>query len=125
MDRLDPRVLKRIGGPTWEKVRPQINRMNEALLGVSPSAVGELTTVYVKYTAPPQDQPFAVLLLANAGVDAPAITGEPGDGRRADARGGPADEHRSWGHGRSLVARVESLLADARQGRGLASQHDN
>ena len=61
MERLDPRASKRVSGPSWAKVRPQFERINEALLGVSPETQGMLTTVYVKYAPDPHQQPFAVL----------------------------------------------------------------
>ena len=61
MERLDPRASKRVSGPSWAKVRPQFERINEALLAVSPETQGMLTTVYVKYAPDPHQQPFAVL----------------------------------------------------------------
>ena len=42
---LDERALKRVGGPAWDKIRPQLNRINSALLSVSPAASGALSTL--------------------------------------------------------------------------------
>ena len=61
--RLDPRAIKRVSGPAWEKMRRQFNAVNAALLGVGSDVRGELTTIYIKYIsdAAEADEPFAVL----------------------------------------------------------------
>ena len=64
MERLDPRATERISGPSWEAMRPKFAEINEALLSVSSDAQGELTTIYVKYTAPSTGgRPYAVVWL--------------------------------------------------------------
>ena len=62
LEGLDERAVKRLGGKAWDKIRRQFDRINEALLSVSPSTTGSLTTVYIKYSAPETaNQPYAVL----------------------------------------------------------------
>ena len=62
LERLDERANKRIAGPGWDKIRPQLERIHRALASVSPTAWGELTTIYVKYgTKETGSQPYAVL----------------------------------------------------------------
>ena len=64
MKRLDERAIKRLSGPSWTGLRRQFEKVHEALTSVSPSARGELTTIYVKYVADEtRDQPFAVVWL--------------------------------------------------------------
>ena len=63
-DRLDARASKRINGPSWAGLRRQFRKIHQALLSVSPSARGELTTIYVKYVADEiGNQPYAVVWL--------------------------------------------------------------
>jgi len=62
LDRLDERANKRIAGPAWDGIRRQIEIIHRALVAVSPTASGELTTIYVKYsTRETGTQPYAVL----------------------------------------------------------------
>lgn len=63
MERLDPRAVKRVSGPAWASLRGHIDRLNEMLLGVAPTARAELTTIYIKYTIDSKTgrKPFAVL----------------------------------------------------------------
>jgi hypothetical protein len=64
MERLDARVIKRVSGPSWEGLLSQFERISDALLAVSPSAHGELTTIYVKYlTDETGGQPYGVVWL--------------------------------------------------------------
>ena len=62
LDHLDERANLRIAGPSWGKIRPQLESIHKAIVSVSPSAWGELTTIYVKYgTEETGPQPYAVL----------------------------------------------------------------
>jgi hypothetical protein len=66
-DRMDPRALERVGGPSWRKMRPLFNRVSDLLLSVSATARGELTTIYVKFLdQETQPQPYAVLWIKKA-----------------------------------------------------------
>jgi len=61
-ERLDPRAIEKMSGPAWHELRPSFDQLCEALLDVSSDAKGELTTIYIKFTAPEtENQPFAVL----------------------------------------------------------------
>ncbi len=66
-DRMDPRAMELVSGPSWRKMRPLFDRVSDLLLSVSSTARGELTTIYVKYldqeTGP---QPYAVLWIKKA-----------------------------------------------------------
>ena len=63
-ERLDTRASKRINGPSWAGLRGQFGEIHRALLSVSSSARGELTTIYVKYMAEEVGgQPYAVVWL--------------------------------------------------------------
>ena len=67
IERLDPRAIDKVSGPAWREVRPSFDRLNEALLAVSPTTKGELTTIYVKYAGPETDnQPYGVLWIKKA-----------------------------------------------------------
>lgn len=61
--RLDERAVKRVSGPAWERIRPQFDEVNSALLRVGDDVRGELTTIYIKYKSDKseKDEPFAVL----------------------------------------------------------------
>lgn len=48
-DRLNDDVIKKISGPAWEPLRTAFLEISDALLSVSPEAVGVLTTIYVKF----------------------------------------------------------------------------
>lgn len=64
MERLDPRAEERISGRAWQGMRPQFEQISQALLAVSSSACGELTTIYVKYhTKETGGQPYGVIWL--------------------------------------------------------------
>jgi hypothetical protein len=62
-DRLDVRARTRVAGPSWRTLQPEFVRINDALLAVSPTARGSLTTVYVKYVDESEagPQPYAVV----------------------------------------------------------------
>jgi len=62
--RLDERALKRVSGPSWDRIRPQFDRIVSDLLSVSPLVKGELTTIYIKFSTTDSTattRPFAVL----------------------------------------------------------------
>lgn len=62
LERLDARANKRLGGKGWDKIRPQLESIHRALISVSPTASGALTTIYVKYSTEETGmQPYAVL----------------------------------------------------------------
>lgn len=62
LDRLDERARTRVSGPTWDRIRPNLERVHSALVAASPDARGTLTTIYIKYTSPETgEQPYAVL----------------------------------------------------------------
>lgn len=62
MERLDERARQRVGGAAWDAIRPKFEQINEALMSVSDTTTGELTTIYIKYTsAETGSNPFAVL----------------------------------------------------------------
>ena len=64
MSDLTTRCADRLSGPAWDGVRPLFEDVSQTLLNVSTNAKGELTTIYVKYSAPEtQDQPYAVVWL--------------------------------------------------------------
>ena len=66
-NRMDPRALERVGGPSWRKIRPLFDRVSDLLLSVSATARGELTTIYVKFLdQETQPQPYAVLWIKKA-----------------------------------------------------------
>jgi len=48
-ERLDPRAIERISGPSWKALRSAFSEINDSLLSVSPETTGTLTTIYVKY----------------------------------------------------------------------------
>ena len=64
-ERLDPRARERVNGIAWEPVRPNFERINQALLSVSPTATGEFVSQYVKY-GEVGGQPYGVLWLKKA-----------------------------------------------------------
>jgi hypothetical protein len=49
MGTLSDRAAEKLSGPSWDPLRETFTRINNALLGVSPDAFGELTTIYIKY----------------------------------------------------------------------------
>src|SRR5271166_7145826 len=66
-DRMDPRALVRVSGPSWRKMRPLFDQVSGLLLSVSATARGELTTIYVKFLdQETRPQPYAVLWIKKA-----------------------------------------------------------
>jgi hypothetical protein len=53
MGHLSQKIIEKIQGPSWEKLREKFVKLCDIILDVSPKAVGELTTVYVKFTPVP------------------------------------------------------------------------
>ena len=63
----DDKATARLSGRAWDAIRPKLAAINGALLSVSPTAKGELITIYIKYmTAETGQQPFAVLWVKTA-----------------------------------------------------------
>jgi hypothetical protein len=66
-NRLDSRAVQRVSGPSWQAMRPTFNALSDALLGVSPTTRGELTTIYIKYVCTESNnQPYAVIWIKKA-----------------------------------------------------------
>jgi len=66
-DKMDPRALERVDGPSWWKMRPLFDQVSRLLLSVSATARGELTTIYVKFLdRETRPQPYAVLWIKKA-----------------------------------------------------------
>jgi hypothetical protein len=65
MGQLTDKAVERVSGPSWEPLKAAFLDISHKLLDVSPDAVGELTTIYVKYqvNAIPQAKVFAVAWL--------------------------------------------------------------
>ena len=62
LERLDARANKRLSSKAWNKIRPQLESIHRALISVSPTASGALTTIYIKYSTKETGmQPYAVL----------------------------------------------------------------
>ena len=63
--RLSSDAVQRVSGRAWDELRPLFLQVSDTLLGVSATAVGVLTTIYVKYQL--EDSPtspvFAVVWL--------------------------------------------------------------
>ncbi len=67
LNKLDSKATERISGPAWVKMRPTFYKVSDALLSVSPTTTGELTTIYVKYSAAETNkQPYAVVWIKKA-----------------------------------------------------------
>jgi hypothetical protein len=67
MNRLDPKAVEKVNGPAWDKMRWKFETVSDALLAVSPTTIGELTTIYVKYSEPDTSkQPYAVVWIKKA-----------------------------------------------------------
>ena len=49
MNQLDERAIRKVSGPAWRPLKEAFLQISEDLLAVSEDAVGELTTIYVKY----------------------------------------------------------------------------
>ncbi|MBS0208418.1 MAG: hypothetical protein JSS27_05635 [Planctomycetes bacterium] len=59
---IDDRANERVRGAAWDKIRPQLTAILDTIATATPTAFGELTTIYVKFTTPESGlQPFAVL----------------------------------------------------------------
>jgi len=50
MGRLTEEVIAKVSGAVWEADHDKFIRMSEALLSVSADVIGQLTTIYVKFT---------------------------------------------------------------------------
>jgi hypothetical protein len=62
LDRLDKRAIQRLSGRAWQPMRPTFNELSAILLSVSPTAIGQLTTIYVKFFDPESNnQPYGVI----------------------------------------------------------------
>jgi hypothetical protein len=82
-DRLDPKAIKRVGGPAWESIRPSFVAVHASVIEASPTAHGHMMTSYVKYlTDETGSQPIAVVWLSKSselliGLALPADTACP------------------------------------------------
>ena len=66
-ERMDSRALKRMSGPSWRAMRPIFDQVSSMLLSVSPTAKGELTTIYIKFVSQEtKGRPYAVLWVKKA-----------------------------------------------------------
>jgi hypothetical protein len=80
---LDQRAIDKIGGPAWTPIRPLFNSIVSGLLGVSDTSRGELTTIYIKFTADETgSQPYAIVWLRKSsqltiGLSLPEDTEHP------------------------------------------------
>jgi hypothetical protein len=65
MGTLSEQAIERVSGPAWQPLKAAFLDLSRMLLDVAPDAVGELTTIYVKYqvNAEPQPKVFAVAWL--------------------------------------------------------------
>ena len=63
LSRLAPKVIERIGRPSWALIRPKFEAIHAALIAVSETTCGESKGAYVKYVADIGGQPFAVVWL--------------------------------------------------------------
>ncbi len=62
MERLDQKAIDRISGPAWSGIRTLLASVHAAIIAVSPTAHGELTTIYIKYLSNETGvSPFAVV----------------------------------------------------------------
>jgi hypothetical protein len=63
MGHLDANSIRKTSGPAYDKVRPQLDRITAALLAVSPTAQGILTSSYIRFVEGPEAEsvPYAVL----------------------------------------------------------------
>jgi len=67
--RLDSKAVEKLDGPAWETLRDSFFEMSDSLLGVSDSANGELTTIYVKYAAEETgNRPYGVIWIKKSTV---------------------------------------------------------
>ena len=67
-ERLSDRAKQRVSGQSWDDLRQVFFAASNVLLGVCPTAVGVLTTIYVKYQvdASPDSAVFAVIWLKSS-----------------------------------------------------------
>jgi hypothetical protein len=65
VERLDPKAIERVSGPSWEGLRDKFLAISRALLDVAPETDSELTTIYVKFRTKhgPPGKVFAVVWL--------------------------------------------------------------
>jgi hypothetical protein len=64
---LDPRAIDKVSGNSWNSLRPLFLEVGNRLLAVSPDAVSELTTIYVKFcTSSSKTSVFAVVWLKSS-----------------------------------------------------------
>jgi hypothetical protein len=68
MGQLSEQAIRRVSGPAWQPLKKAFLDLSATLLAVSPQAVGQLTTIYVKYqvTSSPQARVFAVAWLKSS-----------------------------------------------------------
>lgn len=68
LQQLSDDALQKVSGPSWEPLRALFCDLSENLLSASPSARGELTTIYVKFqvAATPSSPVFAVVWLKSS-----------------------------------------------------------
>jgi hypothetical protein len=89
MERLDPRAIERVSGPSWNSLRPAFQDASRILLATSPTAASELTTIYVKFSRSSEmTDVFAVIWIKSSkqmvigfalpdGLDAPILGPAP------------------------------------------------
>lgn len=67
-DRLDPRVLQKTAGPTWEPLRGELLAACDCLLSVDARVKSQLTTIYVKFLFDREGEPvvWAVIWIRRA-----------------------------------------------------------
>jgi hypothetical protein len=67
VERLDQRAIEKMSGPSWEPLRPIFFDTSLVLLAVSPEAMSELTTIYVKFfISTARRDVYAVVWLKNS-----------------------------------------------------------
>lgn len=68
MERLSDDVKQKIAGAAWDGLREKFYDACNRILNASPSATGELTTVYIKFavSAEPNAPVYAVIWLKNS-----------------------------------------------------------
>ena len=52
MQQLSEDAIKKVSGPSWVPLKQTFLDLSEALLSIDSTAIGELTTIYVKYLVP-------------------------------------------------------------------------
>lgn len=68
LQQLSSDALQKVSGPSWDPLRDLFCNLSETLLNASPSARGELTTIYVKFqvASAPSSPVFAVVWLKSS-----------------------------------------------------------